>query len=117
MYRWYHPEGESDIQSAWRAFQGIMFFAYGQEEETAEHFLQEAFTSARRIKLLNPKANITLVTNPGLNLDIGGAFDLVRRGSGTYIHVETQPYHRFGSPPDTSVYVWGRRVLVAQAAV
>lgn len=67
------------ILSAWRAFQGIMLFAYGQEEETMEHFLQEAFNSARRIKLLNPNTNITLVTNPGLNPDIVGAFDLVRQ--------------------------------------
>eukprot|EP00903_Cladosiphon_okamuranus_P014188 g13183.t1 len=54
-----------------------MFFAYGMEEETTEHFLREAFTSARRIKLLNPNTNITLVTNPGLKPDIAGAFDLV----------------------------------------
>eukprot|EP00752_Nemacystus_decipiens_P009993 g8910.t1 len=54
-----------------------MFFAYGQEEETAEHFLQEAVTSARRIKILNPNTNITLVTNPGLKPDIVGAFDSI----------------------------------------
>lgn len=72
---------------AWRAFQGIIFFAYGLEEQTTEHFLREAFTSARRIRLLNPGTNITLITNPGLRPDIVGAFDLVR---------ERLPITRFG---------------------
>lgn len=55
-----------------------MFFAYGQETETTNHYLREAFVSARRIKALNPSVNITLVTNPAVTLDITGAFDLVR---------------------------------------
>lgn len=61
-----------------RRCQGILFFAYGMEEETTAHYTREAFVSARRIKSLNPTVNITLVTNPGLKPDIAGAFDLVR---------------------------------------
>ncbi|CAM9340283.1 unnamed protein product [Ectocarpus fasciculatus] len=57
--------------------EGILFFAYGAETTTAEHYLQQAITSARRIKLLNPGMNITLVTNPGMHPDISGAFDNV----------------------------------------
>ncbi|CAM9493774.1 unnamed protein product, partial [Hapterophycus canaliculatus] len=60
--------------------QGILFFAYGVEERTTEHFLKEACFSAHRIKKLNPDTNITLVTNPGLPPDmedVEGAFDLI----------------------------------------
>ena len=60
-----------------RLWQGILFFAYGMEEETATHYTREAFVSARRIKTLNPTVNITLVTNPGVRPQIAGAFDMV----------------------------------------
>lgn len=61
----------------WRK-QGILFFAYGMDESTMKHFMEEAFTSARRIKALNPSVNISLVTNPDLHPDMTGAFDMVR---------------------------------------
>ncbi|CAN0082029.1 unnamed protein product [Scytosiphon promiscuus] len=63
--------------------QGIMFFAYGAEVATMEHYLEQALVSARRIKSLNPGTNITIVTNPGVTPDMEGALDVV-------IHVEKQ---------------------------
>lgn len=48
--------------------------------DTAKHYLEQTVTSARRIKLLNPTTNITVVTNPGITLeDMGGVFDMVRK--------------------------------------
>ncbi|CBN75387.1 hypothetical protein Esi_0090_0076 [Ectocarpus siliculosus] len=70
------PEKGQDVLPP-AAPEGILFFAYGAEITTAEHYLQQAITSARRIKLLNPSTNITLVTNPGMRPDIDGAFDAV----------------------------------------
>ncbi|CAM9384105.1 unnamed protein product [Ectocarpus sp. 6 AP-2014] len=70
------PEKGQDVLPP-AAPEGILFFAYGAEITTAEHYLQQAITSARRIKLLNPSTNITLVTNPGMRPDIDGAFDTV----------------------------------------
>jgi len=65
-----------------RRSQGILFFSYGEEQETVEFYLREATTSARRIKDLNPGTNITIVTNPGISPDLTTAFDMVRHPSG-----------------------------------
>lgn len=62
-------------------FQGILFFGYGVDEGTANHYLKQAYTSARRIKALNPATNITVVCNPGVTPDGDGVFDMVRDGS------------------------------------
>lgn len=55
-----------------------MFFAYGSDTSTAEHYLEQVLISARRIKSLNPSTNITVVTNPGIRPEMEGAFNVVR---------------------------------------
>ncbi|CAN0082166.1 unnamed protein product [Scytosiphon promiscuus] len=66
--------------------QGIMFFAYGQEAATADHYLEQALVSARRIKALNPLTNITIVANPGVKPDMEGAFDVVINVDRKYLY-------------------------------
>ncbi|CAN0555175.1 unnamed protein product, partial [Ectocarpus sp. 8 AP-2014] len=56
---------------------GVLFFAYGSETSTAEHYLEQVLVSARRIKSLNPSTNITVVTNPGIRPEVEGVFDVV----------------------------------------
>ncbi|CAM9466319.1 unnamed protein product [Ectocarpus sp. 12 AP-2014] len=67
--------------------QGILFFAYGSETSTAEHYFEQVRVSARRIKLLNPSTNITVVTNPGIRPEVEGVFDVI-------VHVEEKHLYR-----------------------
>lgn len=60
------------------SYQGLLFFGYGADDVTARYYLGQAVISARRIKLLNPGTNITIVTNPGLEHELEDAFDMVR---------------------------------------
>lgn len=59
------------------------FFGYGHEESTANHFMNQAYVSARRIKALNPTTNITVVCNPGVTPHADGVFDMVRGRNAT----------------------------------
>ncbi|CAM9875459.1 unnamed protein product [Pylaiella littoralis] len=66
---------------------GILFFGYGADDATAGYYLRQATVSARRIKELNPSANITVVCNPGVTPEgMKGAFDMVINIKETSLH-------------------------------
>eukprot|EP00903_Cladosiphon_okamuranus_P013420 g12501.t1 len=80
---------------------GILFFGYGHEESTANHFLRQAYVSARRIKALNPTTNITVVCNPGVTPEANGVFDMVINIDEKYLY-------------DGKVQQWGPQDLSRQ---